>query len=100
MRSRYCAYALHKSQYILDTTDPEGPHFRADAAAWRRDVLTFSRQTEFDGLEVLEHEEDCDRAHVLFVASLRQDGVPAPLRERSAFQRRDGRWYYVCAEPE
>ncbi len=41
MRSRYSAYAAGEAAYILATTDPLGPHFERDEAAWLRSQISF-----------------------------------------------------------
>lgn len=97
MRSRYSAYALHKARYILDTTHPDGPHYRRDGEAWRREVLDFCKRTRFEGLEVVSADAEGSVGRVLFVASLRQDGRAVPLREHSEFRRVDGGWAYFAA---
>ncbi|MCO4773120.1 MAG: zinc chelation protein SecC, partial [Deltaproteobacteria bacterium] len=50
MRSRYAAYAVGAVDYVLATTHPAGPHWRADRAAWARDVRGFCEGTDFEGL--------------------------------------------------
>lgn len=94
MRSRYAAYALGEVDYVIATTDSSGPQFQPDTTRWRAEVEAFCRGTEFVGLRVLEAGEEGDEGHVSFVASLRQAGQDASLRERSRFRRKGGRWLY------
>lgn len=98
MRSRYAAYALGEADYILETTHPAGPLFRADRDAWRADVQGFCSGTRFDGLEVLEESADGDVGWVTFHAQLAQAGEDVSFRERSRFERLDGRWLYHSAD--
>ena len=100
MRSRYSAYALGLAPYILDTTDPDGPHARADRAAWAADVLRFCEGTRFVGLEVLEASADGDAGRVRFRATLEQGGQDASFEEDSLFRRIEGRWVYTAAAPD
>ena len=95
MRSRYAAYALGAVDYILDTTHPAGPLFRSDREAWRRDVADFCQGTRFEGLTV-EAAPDVagDVGWVTFRAQLSQAGEDVSFRERSRFERLDGRWLY------
>ena len=99
MRSRYTAYAVGLSDYILDTTHPDSPHASPDRAAWRADVARFSASTEFERLEVTAHEPGDAQAHVTFTAHLRQGGEPVTMTERSRFLKVDGRWRYLAATP-
>lgn len=96
MRSRYAAYALGLADYILETTHPAGPHWRADRAAWRRDVAGFCAETDFEGLTVHGFGMDPDGAQwVDFTARLGQSGRDASFRERSRFRPHQGRWRYL-----
>jgi SEC-C motif-containing protein len=96
MRSRYTAYALGLADYILQTTHPDGEHFREDTAALRDSVQAFSTSTQFLGLEILEAGED----HVTFRARLEQGGRDATFVERSTFAKSNDRWAYLSGEPE
>lgn len=98
MRSRYAAYALGEVDYVLDTTHPGGPQFRQDRDAWREDVRGFCQDTRFEGLEVLDEREQGDLGWVTFHARLSQAGEDVSFRERSRFERTDGRWLYHSAE--
>lgn len=99
MRSRYSAYARGLVDYLLATTDPEGPRFEADRTAWREDVARFCRETRFEGLEVHSASEDGDEGEVVFTVRLRQRGRDAGFTERSRFVRREGRWLYADGSP-
>jgi SEC-C motif domain protein len=96
MRSRYSAYALSKSDYIMRTTHSESPHWRQDIAAWRASLDAFSRQTRFEGLIILA----TDANTVTFHATLSQDRRDASFTERSVFRQEDGQWRYVAAQSE
>jgi SEC-C motif domain protein len=92
MRSRYSAYVMRLSDYLLDswhpTTRPESMAFdRADTTRWL-------------GLEVKGHAEiAADMASVEFVARWREGGHRAQrLHEISRFERVKGRWLYVNGE--
>lgn len=100
MRSRFAAYALGRTDYILATTDPTGPRSRDDTARWEADVARFSATTRFRGLQILSASPaDADRATVTFRATLEQGGADASFAERSTFVRGpDGRWRYASGE--
>jgi SEC-C motif-containing protein len=100
MRSRYAAYAVGAVDYVLDTTHPDGPRWRADRGAWRRDVSRFCAETAFLGLQVHGAGFDPDgAAWVEFTARLTQNGGDASFRERSRFRPHRGRWAYLDGAP-
>ncbi len=96
MRSRYSAYALGKSAYIVRTTHPDSPHYRKDTAAWRAEVDVFCRTTRFLGLSILATDADTVTFHALLVSG-QQD---ASFRERSRFAQHEGRWKYLQGTQE
>ena len=101
MRSRYAAYALGLTAYIVATTDPDGPAWEGHAGdeVWRASIQRFSRATRFCGLDIL----DAPTPHgatgtVTFRARLLQAGADATFAERSAFVHRGGNWRYHRGE--
>lgn len=94
MRSRYAAYALGLTDYIVETTDPDGPVWHEDTDAWRAEIDAFSAGARFTGLTVAEHGADGDEGWVAFEARFVGEAGPQSIRERSRFVRRDGRWLY------
>jgi len=89
MRSRYSAYALGLTGYLMATWHPDTRPAEVepgDPAA-----------TRWLGLEVKRHAATGpDSAIVEFVARCRTGGAPAVrLHEISRFVREAGRWYYV-----
>jgi SEC-C motif-containing protein len=89
MRSRYSAYALHRVDYVLATTHPDGEQGTDPAA-----IARFCENTDFDGLEILAASQNGSRGEVEFRASLTQGGKDASFGERSVFIQVDGRWLY------
>jgi len=96
MRSRYSAYALGKSDYIMRTTHAESPHRSQNIEAWRASLDAFSRHTRFEGLAILDAGENT----VTFHATLSQDERDASFTEHSVFRQEDGQWRYVAAQDE
>src|SRR5579872_2293225 len=88
MRSRYTAYALGKTDYIIRTTHPGNPHYDKNRKQWERTLQEFCRQTEFCKLDILETTTDT----VTFAAYLRQGGKEWILQEKSQFRKIDGHW--------
>lgn len=86
MRSRYSAFVLGRSDYLL--------------ASWhsstRPPQLALEAGTKWLGLEVREHRLiDGDHAEVAFVARYRESGRAVRLQERSRFVREAERWFYL-----
>jgi SEC-C motif-containing protein len=96
MRSRYAAYAAGDVDYIIATTDPQGPQFEHDRAAWARSIAAFCEATRFEQLEIRASSPVVDEhGEVEFFARLSRGGEDVSFVERSVFVRRDGRWLYV-----
>lgn len=92
MRSRYSAYVMRMSDYLLSSWHPRT----------RPETMAFDRTdtTRWLGLEIKRHHElSPDVATVEFVATWREGGHRAQsLHEVSRFQRVDGHWRYVNGE--
>ena len=87
MRSRYSAYVLNLTDYLLDTwhagTRPVREELTQDAGA------------KWLGLDVKKHTPNGNDATVEFVARYKVEGRAHRLHEVSRFVREDGKWYYV-----
>lgn len=94
MRSRYSAYAKGLPDYIRLTTDVNNPRFSKDWKKWKKDILLFSSQTHFQGLEILESMEKENEAWVTFHAILSQNERDCSFKEKSYFIKIDGMWLY------
>lgn len=103
MRSRYCAYALKNAPYIIETSDKDSPLRMDSLEKWLLDISAFSAATRFNGLKIIEHEEEINNdclSYVTFHAFLQSTaaGEDMSFVERSRFNKRDGRWYYHSGE--
>jgi SEC-C motif domain protein len=88
MRSRYTAYALGLTDYLLATWYASTRPARLD--------LTEGPPLKWIGLSVKAHRQESDEAAtVSFVARYKVNGRAQQLAETSRFVREDGRWYYV-----
>ncbi len=85
MRSRYSAYTLGLSAYVLDTWH----------ASTRPAEMALEPAVKWLGLEVRRHVADGERATVEFVARSKLGGRAHRLHETSRFVREGGRWFYV-----
>ena len=83
MRSRYAAYAMNETGYVLRTWHPrtQPPEVQPGSFAWT-------------GLEIHAYGEDW----VEFTARWNGPGGPGEMHERSRFEQRAGRWLYVDGE--
>lgn len=87
MRSRYSAYVLDLTDYLLATWH---------ASTRPASIAPNDAGLRWLGLEVRRHRAiDADHAEVEFVARSKLAGRAHRLHELSRFVREDGRWYYV-----
>lgn len=94
VRSRFSAYALAKSDYIMQTTHPASPQFESNREKWAQNILAFSQHTQFKSLEVLGTQENDFFATVTFVAHLVQQNKDISFTEKSYFEKKQGKWLY------
>ncbi|WP_232073098.1 YchJ family protein [Mycobacterium stomatepiae] len=90
MRSRYSAFAHGDAAYLFRTWHPRT----------RPDDVTVDPRITWTGLEVIDTVAggpDDDRGEVEFNARFESGGRADCLHERSHFERRAGRWFYVDA---
>jgi len=89
MRSRYSAYALGLSDYVLST-------WHASTRPKQLDLQEELAQGKWLGLSVKGHWPQGDKAEVEFVARYKPSIGPASrLHERSRFVLENGQWFYV-----
>ena len=90
MRSRYCAFVLRRSQYLLDTWHP----------STRPSTLELDPEVRWTGLEILGTTGGSlleRRGTVEFRASYRLGRETGVQHENSRFLRVDSRWLYIGA---
>lgn len=88
MRSRYSAFAVLDSPYLLKTWDP----------ATRPATVDLEPATRWTGLEILDTADGSPfhtSGTVTFRAHFTQRDGPGVLHERSRFARHEGAWVYV-----
>ena len=97
MKSRYCAYAVGDSSYIIKTThpdNPDNPDYTTDVKSWEVSILRFTKETHFLHLEIIDFIDGETEAFVTFNAQLSSGN----LKEKSRFLKRHGQWLYVDGE--
>jgi len=89
MRSRYTAYVLGLTDYLLHTWHPSTrPASMQDEAG--------AQPLKWLSLKVVQHEATgSDQAIVEFIARYKLNGKAERLHEHSRFVCEHGRWYYV-----
>ena len=86
MRSRYSAFVLGLSEYLLLTWHP----------STRPESIELESGAQWLGLEIKDHRPTgADSAEVSFVARFRLGGRAVRQHENSRFVREGGRWLYV-----
>lgn len=98
MKSRYCAFSLGKSEYIISTTHEKNPDFSSDIKSWKADIINFSKNTQFENLEILDFVDDEIESFVTFKATLTQNNNDVSFCERSRFLKVEQKWLYVDGE--
>ncbi|WP_077033885.1 YchJ family protein [Pelomonas sp. KK5] len=89
MRSRYSAFVLDLTGYLLATWHP---------SQRPQDLAPNEPALKWLGLEVKRHVPlDAEHALVEFVARCKLGGRASRMHETSRFVREDGAWYYVSA---
>ncbi|WP_353293303.1 YchJ family protein [Thalassolituus maritimus] len=90
MRSRYSAFAMEKSDYLL--------------ATWHRDYrpqsLELAADTRWTALSILSTEQGDAVGRVHFVATFCEAGEWLQLEEKSRFEKDGQRWYYLAGEAD
>ncbi|TDR56547.1 SEC-C motif-containing protein [Halomonas ventosae] len=89
MRSRYSAFALDLTDYLLASWHPDT----------RPTSLAPDPSTRWVALEILESGEEGDEGQVHFRATFREERRFGALEERSRFRREAGRWTYLDGDP-
>ena len=87
MRSRYCAYVLNLTDYLLNTDKNATQNDKED-------IENFSKSVGWIGLKIVE----CFDNVVEFKAYFRADGKVSVLHEKSFFSFEEGRWFYSGGE--
>ncbi|MAR92418.1 MAG: zinc chelation protein SecC [Pseudomonadales bacterium] len=96
MRSRYSAFALKQSRYLLANLHPS--RRRDDDQTELQNTLT---RTEWTGLSIVSERlggPGDTEGWVAFRAGFRQGGGQGAVDENSYFVRQQGRWWYLEGE--
>ena len=94
MKSRYTAYSRCMADYIIKTTHPENPSFTLNTEEWKGSIESFSMNTNFLKLEIIEFVGGDDESFVTFKAHLKNNNKITSFIEKSRFVKKQGRWLY------
>ena len=94
MRSRFSAYALKLSDYIIKTSHKKNPCFQKDLKTLKKDIESFCSETHFKNLEILDNIQEKNQAFVTFIATLISNGKDMSFTEISHFEKIDQKWFY------
>ena len=95
MRSRYSAYAKQLYGYIIETTHPQSPYYEKNREVWSKKIILFCTTTMFQGLEILQFQENKTTASVTFIAYLSQNDQDVSFKEKSFFEKLGKKWFYL-----
>jgi SEC-C motif-containing protein len=94
MRARYSAFATGAIDFIVSST-----HSRTRGEVNVEDTTEWSQTSIWRGLQILETKEAGeDQAYVSFAAQFMQNGKEQNHREKSLFEREEGKWRFVTGE--
>jgi SEC-C motif-containing protein len=97
LRSRYTAFVRGDVDYIVSTHAA-----RTRSQIDRSEIEHWSRQSRWQGLEILHSEPDdptAGSAQIEFVARFHLNGQDQVHHELASFVREDGRWFFLDGAP-
>lgn len=94
MRSRYSAFALGISNYLIDTTHKDNPERLEDEDSWKRDLDKIASHARFDGLKIIDFVDGTQTAQVTFRAVVTKGDMDLSFTEESHFQKDEDKWLY------
>lgn len=95
MRSRYCAFVICDSKYIIKTTHPLNEDYKNDTDSWKNEILYFSTNYTFQKLSILDFIDGEDTAYVTFTAKILFDEHDESFTEKSMFKKVKKQWLYL-----
>ena len=99
MKSRYCAFAVNDAKYIIKTTHTQNLDFTDNIDSWKRSILEFSKNTNFEALSIISFDTITqNEAYVTFHAKLSSGSNDISFTEKSKFLKEDNMWKYHSGE--
>jgi len=94
MKSRYSAFVVCDSKYIMKTTHPKNPDYHDDKKEWQKSIENFSKSNTFLELMIEKFWDEKEYAYVIFKAKF----LDGELYEKSRFSLKEGVWLYLDGE--
>ncbi|MCK9337490.1 MAG: SEC-C domain-containing protein [Arcobacteraceae bacterium] len=98
MKSRYSAYVVGDVNYIIKTTHQENKEYKQDLQSWKKEIKSFSDETEFVKLEIFDFQDGELEAFVTFRVNMKIDDTYTFFTEVSRFVHLENRWLYIDGE--
>ena len=98
MKSRYSAYAVGDSKYIMKTTHKNNNDFTPDSKLWEENINGFIKDTQFKSLEIIEFIDGLEIAFVTFKANIDINNNDSSFTEKSKFVKQDNKWVYLSGD--
>lgn len=98
MKSRYSAFATGDFKYIIKTTHKDNPEYSEDLTSWKNSILTFSKDSDFKKLEIIDFIEDEKESYVTFKATIYHGAYDNSFCEKSKFLKENELWQYHSGE--
>lgn len=105
MRSRYSAYALKNSSYLIATTHPENKEaikYKNNPILWEESITAFCDKITLENLEILNTGTDSIGPFVQFQITCLNAATSKELiyKELSHFAKLDNRWLYLSSSSD
>jgi SEC-C motif-containing protein len=95
LRSRFSAYALLDTSYIMKTTCEDGPRYGGNQFRWEAQIDAYATYNQFVGLAILEQDENT----ITYRAEIVMGEADTSFIEKAEFrQSDDGNWCYYDGE--
>jgi len=98
MKSRYSAYAVGNSRYIINTTHINNKEYTTDKITWEESIKQFMNDTDFKSLEIIDFTDGFIEAYVTFKASIDINKNDSSFTEKSKFVKQNDKWFYLSGE--
>jgi SEC-C motif-containing protein len=97
MRSRYTAYSLCNTNYIIQTTHPRNNDYQENKILWANEIIEFSKNYTFEKLTIINFIDTKPTSYVTFTAQISFEGNDHTFTEKSSFEKIDNIWTYLEA---
>jgi SEC-C motif-containing protein len=98
MKSRYVAYIISNSDYIIKTTHINNPDYTNETQNWSKDILEFCKYSNFEKLDIINFIDGDKISYVEFRVSLIIDNNDQSFTEKSKFVKVNNMWQYHSGE--